>query len=217
MPVGEYLEGRAHFRAPCRRELTKVLGRPVREDNWRLSPLPVMMLKGRPEPNSIMRGERPIAEELAREAAAAELARLVDAAEDEAMALVEERGGTIGAREVAVLRSERGLQVGGIVNGVRPGVGREEFVMAAEALAQVGGQAVIDRAAVGVVGVHVAEGDAAGRKWLGLQAALKPAVTVSAGLGHCIRCTQPSGRQRHVGVAIEGFRPPGRKKFVSAA
>ena len=33
--------------------------------------------------------------------------------------------------------------------------------MAAEALAEIGGEAVIDRAAVGVIGVHVAEGDAA--------------------------------------------------------
>src|SRR5216684_2649325 len=48
-PVGEYLD----FTAAPQAELTKVLGRLVKEDNCKLSPLPVMMLNGRPEPNSI--------------------------------------------------------------------------------------------------------------------------------------------------------------------
>src|SRR5580704_9273472 len=56
-PVGEYLELTGLFPIEVQAGLTKVLGRPVRDDNCRLSPLPVMMLKGRPELNSIM-GEK---------------------------------------------------------------------------------------------------------------------------------------------------------------
>src|ERR1700733_13977722 len=51
-PVGEYFDGTAGFPAAVQTGLTKVLGRPVREDNCRLSSFPVMMLNGRPEPNS---------------------------------------------------------------------------------------------------------------------------------------------------------------------
>src|ERR1700724_1912781 len=53
-PVGEYFEatGLNPHRLSGVPEGT-TLGRPVREDNWRLSPLPVRMLNGRPEPNSI--------------------------------------------------------------------------------------------------------------------------------------------------------------------
>ena len=46
-PVGEYLE--ATFRSAPWAGSRHALGRPVSEDNWRLSPLPVMMLNGRPE------------------------------------------------------------------------------------------------------------------------------------------------------------------------
>src|ERR1700730_11747865 len=55
-PVREYFEATALLPQPSIGvpEGT-TLGRPVREDNWRLSPLPVMMLNGRPEPNSIRR------------------------------------------------------------------------------------------------------------------------------------------------------------------
>ena len=107
-------------------------------------------------------GERPIAEKLSREAAAAEFAGLVDAAEDKAVTLIKERRRTIEARYIAVLRGKSGLQIGGIVDGVRPGVGGQKFVVLGEALAEIGAESVIDRTAVGVVGVHVAEGDAAG-------------------------------------------------------
>ena len=44
--------------------------------------------------------------------------------------------------------------------------------MIAEALAQIGGEAVIDRAAIGVVGVHISEGNAAaecGRVAIGVE------------------------------------------------
>src|SRR6266404_2985671 len=106
-------------------------------------------------------GEGPIAEDLARKAVAAEPARLVDAAEDETMTLIEGGGGTIRAREVAVLWGKRGLQVGRIVDGVRPGVGGEELVVVVEALAEIDGQPVVVRSAIGIVGIHVTEGDAA--------------------------------------------------------
>src|SRR5437763_818038 len=45
---------------------------------------------------------------------------------------------------------------------MRPSVGSKEFVLIAEAFTQVGGQTMVDRAAVRVVGVHIAEGNAAG-------------------------------------------------------
>src|SRR5882757_8418245 len=48
VPVGEYLE----FTGSAQPGLTVVLGRPVSEDNCRLSPLPVMTLNGLPELNS---------------------------------------------------------------------------------------------------------------------------------------------------------------------
>src|SRR5260221_8979985 len=51
-PVGEYLELTGAFPAVVHAGFTKVLGRPVSEDSCRLLPLPVMMLKGRPEAKS---------------------------------------------------------------------------------------------------------------------------------------------------------------------
>src|SRR5258708_23831592 len=48
------------------------------------------------------------------------------------------------------------------MNRMRPGVRSEKFVVPGDPLAEVGGESVIDRAAVGVVGVHVAERHAAG-------------------------------------------------------
>ena len=74
--------------------------------------------------------------------------RLIKAAEDKAVALVEQGIRALQSGMVAILRSKRRLQVRGIVDRVRPGVRREKFVMVAEALAQIGAQAVVDRAAV---------------------------------------------------------------------
>src|SRR5260370_14190029 len=53
VPVGEYFDWTGLFPIAVHAGFSKVLGRPVSEDNCRLSPLPAMMLKGRPEPNSI--------------------------------------------------------------------------------------------------------------------------------------------------------------------
>src|SRR5258708_30052801 len=47
-PVGDTFEATGVPQAGS----TKVFGRPVRDDNWKLLPLPVMMLKGRPEATS---------------------------------------------------------------------------------------------------------------------------------------------------------------------
>src|SRR5579859_2920319 len=44
-PVGEYFD---LYTGP-QAGLTTVLGRPVSDESWKLSPLPVMMLNGRPE------------------------------------------------------------------------------------------------------------------------------------------------------------------------
>src|ERR1700690_4194547 len=54
-PVGEYLELTGRLPLAVQTGSTTVLGRPVSDDNCRLSPLLVMMLKGRPDANS-MRG-----------------------------------------------------------------------------------------------------------------------------------------------------------------
>src|SRR5208282_3896442 len=56
-PVGEYFELTGVFPRAVHAGFTNVLGRPVSEDNCRLSSLPVMMLNGRPELSSI-RGAR---------------------------------------------------------------------------------------------------------------------------------------------------------------
>ena len=66
--------------------------------------------------------------------------------------------------EKAVLRSGGGLQVNRVVDGMRPGVGRQEFVVAAKTLAQVGAEAVVNGASVGEVCVHVAERNAIGQR-----------------------------------------------------
>src|SRR5262249_38980896 len=60
--------------------------------------------------------------------------------------------------EAAVLRFQRGLQVGGIVNRVRPRIAREQFEGMTEALLQVDGQAVINRVAIGELCVDAVEG-----------------------------------------------------------
>src|ERR1700728_5110525 len=78
------------------------------------------------------------------------------------MTLVEQRCGAIHGGIVAVRRIESGFEIGRVVNGVRAGIRSKYFVMLVEAFAEVGGEAVVDRAAVGIIGVHVAERHAAG-------------------------------------------------------
>ncbi len=62
----------------------------------------------------------PIAEELANEPVAAKFTRLVDAAEYEALTLIESGCGAVGIWIVAILWGESGLKVGGIIDSVRP-------------------------------------------------------------------------------------------------
>ena len=68
------------------------------------------------------------------------------------------------ARIVVVLRLQRRLQIGRVVNGMRPGVGRQKFVVLAEAFTQVGGEAVVDRTPIGEIGRRIAEGYATGQR-----------------------------------------------------
>src|SRR5262249_11951873 len=105
--------------------------------------------------------EGPVAEEFSRKAVT-EFSCLIDAAKNKAVALIEQRTGAVERGEITVLRSQRRLQVGRVVDGVRPGVRAEKFVVISKALAQIGGKSVINRAAVGEIRIHVAEGDAVG-------------------------------------------------------
>src|SRR5882757_116865 len=67
----------------------------------------------------------------------------------------------------AILGSSGGLQVDRVINGMRPGVRGQEFVVAAKAFSQVGTQAVVNGASVGKVGVHVAERDTVSKgRWI---------------------------------------------------
>src|SRR5579864_123652 len=52
-PVGENFELTGEFPRAVHAGLTNVFGRPVKPDNCRLSPFPVTMLNGLPDPNSI--------------------------------------------------------------------------------------------------------------------------------------------------------------------
>src|SRR5262249_30872426 len=103
-------------------------------------------------------------ENFAGEIVAAQLPCLVDTAENEAMPLVEQRRRAFEAWEVTVLWSKRRLKIGGIVNCVRPGVGSQKFEMVAKPFFQIRRETVINRTAVGEVGVHVAERNASGKR-----------------------------------------------------
>src|SRR5579864_1301433 len=105
--------------------------------------------------------ESPVIQQFSSEAAT-EMAGLIHGTEYEAVTLIEQRRRTIHGWIVAILRCQRRLQVGGVVDGVRPRVGSQKLVVVAKALAQIRGEAMIDGAAVRVVRIHVAEGDAAG-------------------------------------------------------
>ena len=73
------------------------------------------------------RREGPVAEQSPAQTAASDMAGVVRAAEDKAVALVKGGGRALGGRVVAILRRERRLQIGGVVDGMRPGVGSEEL------------------------------------------------------------------------------------------
>src|ERR1700730_2841620 len=75
------------------------------------------------------------AEEMTREIiAATRSGGLEDGAGDPAVTLVVNRVGALEEREAAVLRLERGLQIGGVVNGMGPRVRGTKFERVGEAL-----------------------------------------------------------------------------------
>ncbi len=105
------------------------------------------------------RGDDEVGEEAAPAARPAPAAgRGQHAAEDEAVALVEERVGALQVEPGHVLREQQGLQVARIVNRVRPRVGGEELEVVGEAAAQLEVAGVVDRVAVRDLRVDVAEG-----------------------------------------------------------
>src|SRR5882724_5377433 len=73
------------------------------------------------------------------------------------MSLVVHGIGALKKWEAAVLWLERRLQVGTIVDGVRPGVAREKLEALREALLHVDGERVIPRTGVGELRVHAVE------------------------------------------------------------
>src|ERR1700688_1264122 len=84
---------------------------------------------------------------------------LKNGAGDPAVTLVIIRVGALEEREAAVLRFEWGLQVGGVVDGMGPGVAGEKFKRVREALGQIDGQAIVSGIAAGFLCVHAIEGD----------------------------------------------------------
>src|SRR5450432_738282 len=82
---------------------------------------------------------------------------LKNGAGDPAVALVVVGIGALEERETAVLRLESGLQVGGVVDGMGPGIAGEQFQTVREALGEVNCQRVVDGTAAGLLGVHAVE------------------------------------------------------------
>src|SRR5260221_13087055 len=74
------------------------------------------------------------------------------------MTLVVDRVGTLEVAKAAVLRLEGGLEVGAVVDRVRPGVAGKHGEVAREALLQVDGKSVVPGCGVGVLGVNAIEG-----------------------------------------------------------
>ena len=75
------------------------------------------------------------------------------------MALIIYGVGSFEKRESAVLRLQWGLQVGAVVDGVRPGVAGEQFKTFREALLKIDGERVIPGAGIGKLCVDAVEGN----------------------------------------------------------
>ena len=73
------------------------------------------------------------------------------------MALIKGRIGPFQVWEEAVLGGKRGLKVGRVIDRVRPGVGRQKFVVIRETLFEVRRETVVNGAAIRIVRVHIAE------------------------------------------------------------
>ena len=86
---------------------------------------------------------------------------LPDGCYDDAMAKIEVRDPALGARIGAILWKavvvglDGGVEVGGIVNGFRPGVGGLELQTVREALSELGLEGVVDRTSAVVMKVDL--------------------------------------------------------------
>src|SRR5216684_1037174 len=75
-----------------------------------------------------------------------------------AVALIIYGIGALEIGEAAVLRLERRLQVGRVVDGMRPGIAGEQLKAMGETLREIKGQSVVPGIAVGELGVDAGEG-----------------------------------------------------------
>ena len=80
------------------------------------------------------------------------------------MSLVEGGIGALQVRPERILRLQQRLQVRRVINGVRPGVAREELKVVAEAFGKVDRQAVVHRVAGRLLLVHARPGHLHPRK-----------------------------------------------------
>src|SRR5215471_1693303 len=106
------------------------------------------------------RSDREIAQQSVHESFAMRVRRsLEDATGDPAMALIVYRVGTLEKREARILRLERGLQVGGVVNGMRPGVTGKQFKVVGKVFGDIDGQSVVPGTARRFLRVDAVEGN----------------------------------------------------------
>jgi hypothetical protein len=89
--------------------------------------------------------------------AAFALRALEDGAGDPAMALIVDGIGALEEWEAGVLRLERRLQIGGVVDRMRIGVAGKQFKGMREALGKIEGQGVVPGVAVGELGIDAVE------------------------------------------------------------
>src|SRR6266702_6566349 len=75
------------------------------------------------------------------------------------MTLVVDGVGTLEVAKAAVLRLEGGLEVGAVVDRVRPGVAGKHGEVPREAFLQVDGESVVPGSGVGVLGVDAVKRD----------------------------------------------------------
>src|SRR3979490_2995478 len=83
--------------------------------------------------------------------------RLEDGTVHPAVPLVVHGIGALQAKKTAVLRFERGLQVGCVVNGMGPCIAGKQLEAMGETLREVKGQSVVPRASVGELRVDAVE------------------------------------------------------------
>ena len=134
---------------------------------------------------------------------------LIHTAEHKAMPLVKQGVRALQLRKVAVLGASGDCKSVESSIACDQAVRRQEFVVIAEALAQVGGKSVVNRAAVGVVGVHIAEGDAVSQRGRIASGVAGP----SAAENRLRQCHAGRVRGGSTAPAMAGFSPDGRKKF----